>query len=67
MTVAARDAEIKSLKITQELQKKEEKKMKEQISIYQVGEKFGMRLAWASNGGNVILYCTVYLYQLKQG
>ena len=35
-TVAARDGEIRSLKITQELQKKEEKKMKEQIGIYQV-------------------------------
>jgi len=34
-TVTARDVEIRSLKITQELQKKEERKMKEQIGFYQ--------------------------------
>jgi len=34
-TVATRDGEIKSLKISQELHKKDEKKMKEQISAYQ--------------------------------
>jgi len=34
-TVAARDGEIRSLKITQELQKKDERKMKDQIVAFQ--------------------------------